>query len=78
MMRGNVTFRRPALACWMVSPAPQVMTRATASPGAGGRVGLLHQFERQVRTRQHHRLHVKPSKPGPPTLEDLAGGPNRL
>ena len=33
MMRGNCTFRRPALACWMVRPAPQVMTRATASPG---------------------------------------------
>ena len=33
MMRGNWTFRRPALTCWMVRPAPQVMTRATASPG---------------------------------------------
>src|SRR6188508_3663515 len=33
MIRGNWIFRRPALACWMVSPAPQVITRATASPG---------------------------------------------
>ena len=33
MMRGNWTFRRPAFTCWMVKPAPQVMTRATASPG---------------------------------------------
>src|SRR6516162_7440189 len=35
MTRGNGIARRPALACWMVSPDPQVMTRATASPGAG-------------------------------------------
>src|SRR5665213_2087747 len=35
MMRGHWILRRPALACWMVSPEPQVKTLATASPGPG-------------------------------------------
>src|SRR5690349_7614917 len=33
MMRGNRICRRPALTCWIVRPEPQVITRATASPG---------------------------------------------
>ena len=30
---GNSACLRPALMCWIVNPDPQVMTRATASPG---------------------------------------------
>ena len=44
----------------------------------GDRIGPLHEFERQVRAVQHHRLHVKPSKLGPANFRGLACGPNRL
>jgi hypothetical protein len=34
-MRGYWTGTRPARTWWMVKPAPQAKTRATASPGPG-------------------------------------------
>src|ERR1700690_1345367 len=41
MMRGNLACRRPALMCWIVKPDPQVMTRATASPGPAAGSGTV-------------------------------------